>query len=183
MNRRKIVGSVKCECQFQLRGYLLIAGDWSLKVGDGRRHNHNMTDVLKGHKTIGRLNSNERIHLHEMVESNVPPRKMLTNLRKRNKKTSTAIKHVYNACHKYKQSIRGTRTDMQHLLKLLVENDYVYHCRNYPDSDDISDIFWRIQMVSSSLAHSLRCLCWIPLIRPTSTVFRCLSLLVTLLPS
>jgi len=38
----------------------------------------------------------------------------------------------------------------------------------------------RIQMVSSCLTRSLRCLCLIPLIRPTSTAFRYLSLLVTL---
>jgi len=74
----EIAGSVKRECPFWLRGYLLTAGDWSLKVGDGR-HNHDMTDVLKGHKTAGRLNPNERVHLHEMVDSNIPPRQMLTN--------------------------------------------------------------------------------------------------------
>ena len=76
---------------------MLIPGDWSLKVGDGK-HNHEMADVLKGHKTVGRLNPNERVHLYEMAESNVPLRQMLTNLRKRNKNTSTTIKHVYNAC-------------------------------------------------------------------------------------
>jgi hypothetical protein len=27
-------------------------------------------------------------------------------------------------------------------LKSLVVNEYVYHCRNYPNSDDVSDIFW-----------------------------------------
>ena len=50
----EIVGSGKCECPFRLRGYLLTAGDWSLKVDDGK-HNHDMTDVLKGLKTAGRL--------------------------------------------------------------------------------------------------------------------------------
>ncbi|AES74180.1 FAR1 DNA-binding domain protein [Medicago truncatula] len=90
-SRREIAGSVKCKCPFWLRGYLLTSGDWSLKVGDGR-HNHDMTDVLKGHKTVGRLNPNERVHLQEMVDSNIPPRQMLTNLRKRNCTTSTAIK-------------------------------------------------------------------------------------------
>jgi len=64
----QIVGSVKCKCLFRLRGYLLIAGDWSLKVGEGV-HNHYMADVLKGHKIIGRLNPNERIHLY--VESTI----------------------------------------------------------------------------------------------------------------
>jgi len=51
----KISGSVKCKCLFRLRGYLLIAGDWRLKVGDGR-HNHDMAEVLKDHKTYGCLN-------------------------------------------------------------------------------------------------------------------------------
>jgi len=139
--RREIVGLVKCECLFRLRGYLLTAGDWSLKVGDGR-HNHDMTDVLKGHKTVGRLNPNECVHLNEMVDSNVPSRQMLTNLRKRNCTTSTTIKHVYNACHRYRRSIRGTRTNMQHLLKSLVDHDYVYHYTKYHDYDDVSDVFW-----------------------------------------
>jgi len=139
-SRREIAGSVKCECLFRLRGYLLTDGDWSLKVGDGR-HNHDMANVLKGHKTAGRLNPNERVHLQEMVDSNIPPRQMLTNLRKRNRTTSTTIKHVYNACHRYRLSIRGTRNDVQHLLKSLVDNGYVYHCRKYRYYDDVSDVF------------------------------------------
>ncbi|KEH27873.1 hypothetical protein MTR_5g046145 [Medicago truncatula] len=83
-SRREIAGSVKCECPFRMRGYLLTGGDWSLIVGDGK-HNHDMTDVLKGHKTVGRLNPNERVHLEEMVDSNVPLRQMLTILKKRNR--------------------------------------------------------------------------------------------------
>ncbi|KEH15813.1 otubain, putative, partial [Medicago truncatula] len=126
LTRHKISGSVKCECLFRLRGYLLIVGDWSLQVGDGR-HNHDMEEVLKGHKIVGRLNPNESLYLHELTDSNIYLRKILTNLRKRNSKTSTNIKHIYNACHRYRQSIRGTRTDMQHLLKLLVEKEYMYH--------------------------------------------------------
>jgi len=140
-SRRKVVGSVKCECLFRLRGYLLSGGDWNLKVGDGK-HNHDMTDVLKGHKIVGRLNPNERVHLQEMMDSNIPSRQMLTNLQKRNCTTSTTIKHVYNASHRYRRSIRGTRNDMHYLLKSLVDNGYVYHCRKYHDSDDVSDVFW-----------------------------------------
>jgi len=62
----------------------LTGGDLSLEVGDGR-HNHEMTYVLKGHKTVGRLNPNERVHLQEMVDSNLPLRQTLTNLQKRNR--------------------------------------------------------------------------------------------------
>jgi len=180
-SRREIAGSVKCECLFQLRGYLFTAGDWSLKVGDGK-HNHDMTDVLKGHKTACRLNPNERVHLQEMVDSNVPPRQILTKLRKRNRTTSTTIKHVYNACHRYRRSIRGTRNDMQYLLKSFVDNGYVYHCRKYRDSDDVSDVFWAHPNSIKLFNTFSTCLCWIPTIRPTSIVFHCLSLSVTPLP-
>ncbi|KEH39151.1 FAR1 DNA-binding domain protein [Medicago truncatula] len=140
-SRREIAGSVKCESPFRLRGYLLTGGEWSLKVSDGK-HNHDMTDVLKGHKTVGRLNANERVHLEEMVDSNVPSRQMLTNLKKRNRTNSTTSKHVYNASYRYRRSIRGTRNDMQHLLKSLVDNGYVYHCRKYHNSEVVSDVFW-----------------------------------------
>jgi len=141
-----------------------------------------MTNVLKVHKIVGRLNPNERVHLQEMVDSNIPPRQMFTNLRKRNNTTSTTIKHVYNGCHRYRRSIRGTKNDMPHLLKSLVDNGYVYHCRKYRDSDDVSDVFGHIQILSSCLTRSPPCLCLIPSIRPTSIVFHCLSLSVTPLP-
>ncbi|XP_024632927.1 protein FAR1-RELATED SEQUENCE 5 [Medicago truncatula] len=111
-SRREIAGSVKCESPFRLRGYLLTGGEWSLKVSDGK-HNHDMTDVLKGHKTVGRLNANERVHLEEMVDSNVPSRQMLTNLKKRNRTNSTTSKHVYNASY-----------------------------RKYHNSEVVSDVFW-----------------------------------------
>jgi len=51
----KISGSVNCECLFRVRGYLLIDGHWSLKVGNSK-HNREMEDVLKGHKTSRSLN-------------------------------------------------------------------------------------------------------------------------------
>ena len=139
--RNKIAGSVKCGCPFRVRGYLLIAGYWSLKVNDGK-HNHDMAEVLKGHKTVGRLNPNEKDILRNLTDSNVPPRHILTSLRKRNSKTATTIKHIYNARTRHRKSVRGPRSEMQHLMKSLVEHKYVYHVRNYANSQNIKDIFW-----------------------------------------
>jgi len=165
---------VKCECLVRVRGYLLIAGDWRLKVGDGK-HNHEMSDKLTSHKTTRRLNSNESRYLRELTYSNLPLRKFFTNLRKRNSRTSTTIKHIYNSCHVYMQSIMSSRISIQHLLKSLVENKYVYYCRKYPDPEN--------NYVYYCLSRSLRCMVKVPLIRPTSIVFCCLSLLVSLLLS
>jgi len=56
----------------------------------------------------------------------VPPRYIQTILRNRNGRIATIIKHIYNARHKYKQYIRAPKSEMQHLMKSLVENNYVY---------------------------------------------------------
>jgi len=59
-----------------------------------------MVDVLKGHKTIGRLNPNDSGLLRDLTYSMVPSRQILTSLRHRDSRTTTIIKHIYNACHK-----------------------------------------------------------------------------------
>jgi len=93
----------------------LITDDWSLKASD-KKHNHEMSDELKGYKTVGRLNPNENRYLHELANSKVPPRHILTNLRNMNNRTSNT-----------RQSTRGLRTEMKHIMKPLVENKYIYH--------------------------------------------------------
>ena len=60
-----------------MKSYLLIAGDWSLKVGI-EKQNPEMTDELKGHKIIGGLNPNESIYLRELTHSKVPQWHILT---------------------------------------------------------------------------------------------------------
>jgi len=83
----------------------LIVGDWSLKVGDGK-YNHQMTLELKGHKTVRGLNPNDSSHLHDLMNFLVLWRRILTNLKNKNGQSTTTIKHIYNTCHKYMQSIR-----------------------------------------------------------------------------
>jgi hypothetical protein len=45
----------------------------------------------------------------EMTTSMVLPRNNLMTLNNRNGRSATTNKHIYNARHKYKQSIRGPR--------------------------------------------------------------------------
>ncbi|KEH16741.1 hypothetical protein MTR_0102s0050 [Medicago truncatula] len=64
-----------------------------------------------------------------------------TILRNRKSQIATTIKHIYITRHKYKQSIRAPKSEMQRLMKSLVENKYLYHYRKYADSNDFRDIF------------------------------------------
>jgi len=54
----------------------------------------------------------------------------------------TVVKQVYNARHRYNRSIRGTRTEMQNLLKNLEDNNYVYNYRTVIGSKTVQDIFF-----------------------------------------
>ncbi|MCI23687.1 protein FAR1-RELATED SEQUENCE 5-like, partial [Trifolium medium] len=70
------------------------------------------------------------------------PRNIMSTLRKRRQLMATTIKHIYNARHGVKQFIQGPRTEMQHLMKCLVEGKYLYSHRVLPGTEMISDIFW-----------------------------------------
>ncbi|CAJ2678381.1 unnamed protein product [Trifolium pratense] len=54
----------------------------------------------------------------------------------------TTIKQIYNARQAYRSSIRGNRTEMQHLMSLMERDKYVYRYRKVDDSDELRDIFW-----------------------------------------
>jgi alpha-glucosidase len=52
------------------------------------------------------------------------------------------IKHIYNARYKLKKSSRGPGTEMEHLMKCLVECNYLYTHKVLPDTETLGDILW-----------------------------------------
>ncbi|KAH1189831.1 PKS-NRPS hybrid synthetase [Glycine max] len=53
----------------------------------------------------------------------------------------TTIKQIYNARSAFRSSIRGSDLEMQHLMKLLERDQYIYWHR-IKDEDVVRDIFW-----------------------------------------
>ncbi|KAH1261811.1 Protein FAR1-RELATED SEQUENCE 5 [Glycine max] len=71
----------------------------------------------------------------------VKPRNILLTLKEHNVNSCTTIKQIYNARSAYHSSIRGSDTEMQHLMKLLKRDQYIcWHRLN--DEDVVRDIFW-----------------------------------------
>ncbi|XP_050891220.1 uncharacterized protein LOC127096711 isoform X2 [Lathyrus oleraceus] len=95
--------SKKCECPFRLRGYFLSSGVWKVNVVCGK-HNHEMTENLQGHPIASRLNVEEKKLVYEMINNMVLPKDILMTLKKRRPDNVTTIKHIYNACRRYKKS-------------------------------------------------------------------------------
>lgn len=134
-------GTRKCQCPFRLRGYFLSSKQWSLSVVNGV-HNHEFDRELDGHLIAGRLKPEEMEVIAEMTRNLVVPRKIMTTLKERDPNNVTNKKQIYNACHRLKAKVRGSRTEMQHFLDCLAKKNYVFNCRSEGDSTTVQDIFF-----------------------------------------
>ena len=134
-------GSRKCGCPFRLRGYFSKVKLWSLNVVSGL-HNHKMEPKLEGHMLDGRLTAEETKIVGDMTKNLIKPKNILLELKGKREDNLTVAKQVYNARHRNNRSIRGTRTEMQNLLKNLEDNNYVYNYRTVIGSKTVQDIFF-----------------------------------------
>ncbi|KAH1249230.1 Protein FAR1-RELATED SEQUENCE 5 [Glycine max] len=104
-------------------------------------HNHELVKSLVGHPYAGRLTKAEKTLIADMTKSMVKPRNILLTLKEHNANRCTTIKQIYNARSAFCSSIRGNDLEMQHLMKLLERDQYIYWHR-IKDEDVVRDIFW-----------------------------------------
>ncbi|KEH24263.1 hypothetical protein MTR_7g106560 [Medicago truncatula] len=85
-------------------------------------HNHKMVPYVAWHLLAGRLTEYDKKIVHDLTDSSVKPKNILTNLKKKRKESMINIKQVYNERHKFKREKRGDLTEMQYLISKLDEN-------------------------------------------------------------
>ncbi|GAU46063.1 hypothetical protein TSUD_401420 [Trifolium subterraneum] len=139
--KRELTTSLKCNCLFRVRSYLLSCGEWSVSVIDGR-HNHTMATRFEGHKYVERLKAEEAILVCELTKNNTLPRNILLMIRTKNANSSTTIKHIYNVQQRMIKEVRGIRSEMQQILKCLSGKNYTYSTKLFSDNKTISDVFF-----------------------------------------
>ncbi|KAH1215906.1 Protein FAR1-RELATED SEQUENCE 6 [Glycine max] len=138
---RRDTGSRKCGCPFKLRGKPVVGGEcWMVKLMC-ESHNHELVKSLVGHSYVERLTKDENTIIVDMTKSMVKPKNILLTLKEHNVNSCTTIKQIYNARSAYRSSIRGSDTEMQHLMKLLKRDQYI-HWHRLKDEDVVRDIFW-----------------------------------------
>ncbi|KAL5166848.1 Protein FAR1-RELATED SEQUENCE 5 [Glycine soja] len=131
----------KCGCPFKLRCKPVVEGEgWMVKLICGV-HNHELAKSLVGHPYAGRLTKAEKTLIADMTKSMVKPRNILLTLKEHNGNSCTTIKQIYNARSAFRSSIRGSDLEMQHLMKLLERDQYIYW-HIIKDEDVVRDIFW-----------------------------------------
>lgn len=96
-----------------------------------------MVRYVAGHLLAGRLMEDDEKIVHDLTDSSVKPKNILTNLKKKRKESITNNKQVYNERHKFKKSKRGDLTEMQYLISKLEENGYVHYVREKPESQTV----------------------------------------------
>lgn len=89
-------------------------------------HNHVLQIELADHPIVCCLKSEEKEIVSETSLIRVAPKNILADLTQKKPKSVSNIKQIYNARYRNNMAIRGTRTEMQQLLKLLDDNHYVY---------------------------------------------------------
>ncbi|KAI5419548.1 hypothetical protein KIW84_043637 [Lathyrus oleraceus] len=134
--------SKKCGCPFKIRSTPAKDGSgWKIDVKCGL-HNHGLPDRLEGHSFIGRLTTDEKQHVTDLTKRHVPPRHILLSLQDRDPENVTRITQVYKHKSVIQKEIRGPRSEIQHLFKLIKDAGYVYWSRKKDDSEVVREIFW-----------------------------------------
>ena len=91
---------------FKVRGYVVREDNaWKFAILNGV-HNHEMMSYVAGHLLAGRLMEDNKKIAHDLINSSVKPKNILTNLNKKRKESRTNIKQVYNKRHKFKKAKR-----------------------------------------------------------------------------
>ncbi|KAI5406195.1 hypothetical protein KIW84_052806 [Lathyrus oleraceus] len=114
---------------------------WKIDIKCGF-HNHGLPDELEGHSFDGRLTTDEKQHVADLTKRHVPPRHILLSLQDRDPKNVTRITQVYKHKSVIQKEIRGPRSEIQHLFKLIEDAGYVYWSRKKDDSEVVREIFW-----------------------------------------
>jgi hypothetical protein len=110
------MATLKCNCSFRLRSYLLSCSEWSVSIID-ETHNHKMTKRFEDHKYVERLKSKEVVLVLEMSNNNALPRNILSMIRSKSSTSSTTI-------------------------KCLANEKYIYITRSIFSTQPVSDVFW-----------------------------------------
>ena len=116
----------KCGDAFRLRCKPVVGGEgWMVKLICGV-YNHELANSLVGHPYAGQLTKAEKTVIADMTKSMVNPRNILLTLKEHNANNCTTIKQIHNARSAYCSSIRGSDTEMQHLMKFLERDQYIH---------------------------------------------------------
>ncbi|KAI5385413.1 hypothetical protein KIW84_072129 [Lathyrus oleraceus] len=88
------------------------------------------------------MTTDEKQHVADLAKRHVAPRNILLSLQDKFPENVTRITQVYKHKSVIEKEIRGPRSEIQHLFKLIEDAGYVYWSRKQDDSEVVREIFW-----------------------------------------
>ncbi|KAI5419464.1 hypothetical protein KIW84_043584 [Lathyrus oleraceus] len=88
------------------------------------------------------MTTDEKQHVADLAKRHVAPRNILLSLQDKFPENVTRITQVYKHKSVIEKEIRGPRSEIQHLFKLIEDAGYVYWSRKKDDSEVVREIFW-----------------------------------------
>ncbi|XP_058725564.1 uncharacterized protein LOC131596844 [Vicia villosa] len=153
--KRDNTGTRKCECPFKIRGYMMACKKWKFSVICGL-HNHDLCAKLQGHSSVCRLNPEEKTCISDMSLNLFQPKNILATLKWKEFDNVSNIRQVYNIWYCNNKTIRGDRSEMQQVLKLLGDNKYVSWYRTCDDECGKENNFrWALELCRSLLKEQV----------------------------
>ncbi|XP_004517110.1 uncharacterized protein [Cicer arietinum] len=103
-------------------------------------HNHELVNTFENNSFVGRIKEEDKKHVDELTKYHVAPSHILSSFRDRDKENMTNISQIYKQQSTYINNLKGPKTDMQHLLKLLEDEKYAWSM-THEDSNVVRDMF------------------------------------------
>ena len=86
------------------------------------------------------ISSEEKTMINQLTKNIVKLGQILLTIKDQDQTNLSTIKTIYNECQRYRRKQRGPRTKIQHLMKLIECNGYVYRFRRLDNEDVVKDI-------------------------------------------
>ena len=85
--------------------------------------------ALLSHTYVGRLSSEAKTMVNHLTKNMVKPGQILLAIKDHDQTNFSTIKTIYNERQKYRREQRRPRMEIQHMMKLIEHNEYVYWFR------------------------------------------------------
>ncbi|KAM0018798.1 putative MULE transposase domain, FHY3/FAR1 family [Helianthus debilis subsp. tardiflorus] len=134
-------GSKKIGCPFEMIGFSESSGSvWRIEVTKAK-HNHTPIN-LEGHAYARRLSSEDKKLVKELAEQDIPNQSIWRTLTKNNPARKLIPKDIHNAVQKINAEKNVSKSPMQKLENILLEEDYTYYMRTNEISNEVEDFFF-----------------------------------------
>ncbi|KAF7133193.1 hypothetical protein RHSIM_Rhsim09G0181600 [Rhododendron simsii] len=122
---KKISATRLINCPFEVWGKKKVGECWKVVIKNAS-HNHELSSEISGHPYCRRFSQEEMLSIKQMTLAGIPPRQILTSLRKSNPNCKAIARTVYHAKANITKEVLAGRTMIQALFEELGQGEFSF---------------------------------------------------------